>query len=115
MRTTRSLMLMTFLLAAQARLAGAGELQPVPVDVKTVFVSYGGFMLPALWLAGQDDGWSGPLPYAADDACTARLQDISPAPLAKLDPSEHLPPRQATLPLPRPRHPGHPTPRLSSP
>jgi hypothetical protein len=113
MRATRCLLLMALFLGANARAVVAGELQPASPDTRTVLVRFGGTMLPALWLNGHDDGWTVPLPYAADDACTARLHDLGPAPLPTLARRERVPPHQATLSLPRARYTGEHSYRIS--
>lgn len=111
MRMTNLMLMAALLLGSQV--AVAGELQPTPSDVRNVYVQYGHGMLPGLLVNGRESGWSVPLPYAADDACTARLHDISPAPMARLDRAEKMAPHQGRLTLARARYAGSHTYRIS--
>ena len=112
MRTTRLMMIAALVVGAQAGVVAADETRPTS-DAKNVFMWFGGSLLPGLWLTGHDGGWSVPLPYVADDACTAQMHDISPSPLPRADRAEPLAPKTASLTLPRPRYTGSHTYRIS--
>ena len=113
MRTTRLMVIAAFVVAFQAGVVAADETPAATPDAKHVFMWFGGSLTPGLWLIGHDSGWNAPLPYVANDACTAHMHDISPAPLPRLDRAEKMAAKTATLTLPRARYTGSHTYRIS--